>query len=75
MELDSERKAIETLGNIIDRMRAKITDRMCMTLAIASAIALFLSLIVFNMPAIVVSGLTALSAVAMSPESDRQYHE
>lgn len=75
MELGSERNASETLGNIIDRVHAKITDRMCMTLAIAAAIALFLSFIFFNMPAIVVSGLTALGAVAVSPASDRQYHE
>lgn len=55
------------LKTISTNVRSKITDRICITVASASVVAFIFSLMVVNMPAILVSGLTALGAVAAAP--------
>lgn len=55
------------IAGTLKNLRDKLTDRLCIGIAITATVALVLSMITCQVPAIIASGLTALLSVAIAP--------
>ncbi len=68
----SMRDIVRSMSAIVSNLRTRIQEQWCLTVAVIATVALFVSLGLMNVPAIIVSGLVSLTAVSIAPASDQE---
>ena len=66
------RTAIKLGGATVSNLRTRISQHGCISAGTISTVAMFLFMGAMYVPGIVVSGLTAITAVAIAPASEKE---
>lgn len=64
------RKSSASFRDVMSHLRAKITDKVCLSVGCGSAALFVVSLAAMNVPVVMATGLVALTSVALAPVSE-----
>lgn len=68
----SMRERMRSISATVSNLRTRISRRQCVSFGTISTVAMFLFMGAMYVPGIIVSGLAALSAVAIAPASEKE---
>lgn len=69
MECGNNSNGLATLSEIASNLRAKITNKVCISAGIVSAMGFVVALAAVDIPLILVTGFIALMSVAIAPQN------